>query len=643
MSGRWIIFIIAILATKPSVSQEVMDSIHLPSVEIKSFISSPLTPGSKFLISEEMLQQNRSFSLGELLSLSTPIFIKSYGLGGLATASFRGTTASHTKVYWEGMNINSPMIGQSDFSLIPVFFIDEVAVYPGSSSLNQGGGALGGAIAINSRPEWNKKSNIELMVEGGSFSTLRTYFSLSQILGQTSLKLRLYRENAKNDFPFLNTASGTFETERQKNAALNKVGGLLDINRILNRKNDISLHIWLQRVDRNLPPIMSYSGIGREEFQIDEEFRAVGQWNHFGERFSSTVKLGGSLVRNRYHLSNKTPLGSVVNYDTDGESLNAFSRWDSRWELSETMFIKGRLEANYDRVNIFDKKTDLGYSADRGTTLFQLSGHKQLGPMTAYVLLQQTLVSDSEIPIIYAGGLNIIVDEESRFETGANFSRNYNIPSLNDLYWVPGGNRNLRPEKGHIGDVYFKFKSKNSKFWKTVLGTSIFAGLMDDWILWRPSDFRFWTAENIQSVFTRGIEFTSNVNFHYAEEKEIWLKAIYSFTRTTDESESRKSQLIYIPIHKGNVLLGWKYRNFSARYILEITGERFTNSENRATRHRLPTFSIHSLNIQYTMKVRKVDMDFNLRVNNLFNESYQAILWRAMPGRHFSLSANFRI
>ena len=36
----------------------------------------------------------------------------------LSTVAFRGTSPSHTQVTWNGMRINNPMLGMTDFSTI---------------------------------------------------------------------------------------------------------------------------------------------------------------------------------------------------------------------------------------------------------------------------------------------------------------------------------------------------------------------------------------------------------------------------------------------------------------------------------------------------------------------------------------------
>ena len=60
-----------------------------------------------------------SSSISDLLNRESGLFIKSYGAGALATVSLRGSAAAHTAVYWNGFNLQSPMHGVTDLSLIP--------------------------------------------------------------------------------------------------------------------------------------------------------------------------------------------------------------------------------------------------------------------------------------------------------------------------------------------------------------------------------------------------------------------------------------------------------------------------------------------------------------------------------------------
>ena len=73
--------------------------------------------GSRVSVIEmAILNSNRTRSLAELLSDNSVIYIKSLGQGALATASFRGTSSAHTRVNWNGININPPMSSTFDRS-----------------------------------------------------------------------------------------------------------------------------------------------------------------------------------------------------------------------------------------------------------------------------------------------------------------------------------------------------------------------------------------------------------------------------------------------------------------------------------------------------------------------------------------------
>ena len=53
-----------------------------------------------------VLKENIALSMADILTFNSSIFVKSYGRATLSTVSFRGTSASHTQVTWNGMRIN---------------------------------------------------------------------------------------------------------------------------------------------------------------------------------------------------------------------------------------------------------------------------------------------------------------------------------------------------------------------------------------------------------------------------------------------------------------------------------------------------------------------------------------------------------
>lgn len=94
------------------------------------------------------LKENIALSMADILTFNSSVFVKSYGRATLSTVAFRGTSPSHTQVTWNGMRINNPMLGMTDFSSIPSYFIDEASLLHGTSSVNETGGGL--AVLSNS-------------------------------------------------------------------------------------------------------------------------------------------------------------------------------------------------------------------------------------------------------------------------------------------------------------------------------------------------------------------------------------------------------------------------------------------------------------------------------------------------------------
>ena len=130
------------------------------------------------VVDSAVLYETVSTSLAEALASGTTLFIKSYGRATMATASFRGTAPSHTQVTWNGMRVNSPMLGQVDFSLIPSYFVDDAEVFHGASSVGITGGGLGGAVALATAPVDERGWGVRYVQGIGSFSTFDEFLRL---------------------------------------------------------------------------------------------------------------------------------------------------------------------------------------------------------------------------------------------------------------------------------------------------------------------------------------------------------------------------------------------------------------------------------------------------------------------------------
>ena len=95
----------------------------------------------------------------------------------MASASFRGTAPSHTQVSWNGIYISSPMLGMVDFSLIPVYIIDDLTLSMGRPPCRTGVVELGDPSILKTGPNGEKRTTS--YIQGvGSYGTFDEYLQL---------------------------------------------------------------------------------------------------------------------------------------------------------------------------------------------------------------------------------------------------------------------------------------------------------------------------------------------------------------------------------------------------------------------------------------------------------------------------------
>ena len=118
-------------------------------------------------------------SITDVLQNFSPVQVSTYGVGGIATISLRGTADDQTSVFWNGLRINSLTLGTMDISLVPVNAANSIQIVTNASSAVLGSGNFGGAILLNNQPVFQKKLDVAIRQDFSSFKNYRTNFSLN--------------------------------------------------------------------------------------------------------------------------------------------------------------------------------------------------------------------------------------------------------------------------------------------------------------------------------------------------------------------------------------------------------------------------------------------------------------------------------
>ena len=150
------------------------------------------------------LKENIALSMADVLTFNSSIFVKNYGRATLSTVAFRGTSPSHTQVTWNGMRINNPMLGMTDFSMIPSYFIDEASLLHGTSSVNEVGGGLGGSVKMATHALKQEGFGLQYVQGIGSFKTFDEFLRLNYGNKHWQLSTRAVLSTSPNEYKYRN-------------------------------------------------------------------------------------------------------------------------------------------------------------------------------------------------------------------------------------------------------------------------------------------------------------------------------------------------------------------------------------------------------------------------------------------------------
>jgi len=568
-------------------------------------------------------------SLAELLGGESGMFIKSYGIGNIATATMRGSNATQTTVLWNGFSINNPMLGQTDLSLVPITFIDNISIESGGGSALWGSGAVGGVVHLNSSSQFDKGWSLKAGTALGSFgfNQQNAQVSFSNTKWITSLKF--FKEHAENDFFFHNHSIADNPLQRQKHAGTQAISLMNENIYRVNDKNKISMAVWWQNNNRKVPPTVMQQK--SEAIQTDKTLRLTAQWTH-------TNMFSSYALRSAWFTD-------IINYEDDLSNISSNSHvqsWiteaEGKWYVGKHRIISAGIN---NRLNIaeadnFSKKINenkLALFITESASFFK-------GKLRPLVAARQEFATTGYHPFTWTAGMEYVLIPKVILK--ANVSSVFRQPTLNDKYWVPGGNPDLKPEKGRTADAGIEFRQSNQNQrmqWR--ISATLFDRQMTNQIIWLPAD-NFWKPQNLQQVWSRGVESNSSACIRIQSFKLIGqLTTAYTLAtnqkKLSDNDASYHKQLIYVPMYNANASFAIQYRQFLLRYSYQYTGYRYTSSDSK---EYLTPYHLHSLYISYSIPIKKVSIDLFLRINNLFDEDYYVMQNKPMPLRYFRTGMN---
>jgi vitamin B12 transporter len=597
-----------------------MDSVYtLPQVEK---ISSTTILRAKLVYSIAP-----SKNLNDALRENTGIYIKNYGNGQLASIAFRGTSSAQTDILWNGVKLNSPSIGQVDASLFNMGMSDQIQVNGTSQS-----GGIGGSLNLNNGTNVDSTFVLEAFVTYGSFNTLRTFgkagFGNGKVFGTT----RISYLQSDNDYTFINTYKPGNPKEKLTNAKVQLLHFMQQFSVKVNRNNSLHFNFWLSDAQRQIPPIISkpYSKEAQDDYSIRTSLFWKGNLRKWTTEFTSAFLHDVIHYKNpEIYLSEKSIMQAFRNnFSLTYDSLGKFSI---------------NIEAGYD----FERAAVPSYQIIRNRHVERISAAVKYEP-TKEILVQLKLresVYDKTFSPFSPALLfryHKIINQEHYLMFLVSASRNFRFPTLNDLYWVPGGNRNLRTEKSWDGEVTARYNYHN----RFTFNATGFCKYITNWIQW-INNGTYWEPQNAKRVFTRGAEIYASVQTPSNRDFGFRLSGNYVYTRATSLDalspfdQSKGKQLIYVPLHLVNASVHFEYKHFYLNAINTFTDAVFIATDN--SQNLKGYYLLDFEGGKYFVIKDRCEIGLSFRVNNVTDKQYQNVAQRPMPGRNFEGTIRFKL
>ncbi len=659
------IIILFVFCSQISFAQGIRDSVfNIKTVDVKTdhlFVKEEA--GMTITKVDSMVfMEKANASLSELLSQNTSVFIKDYGRGALATASFRGTAPSHTQVKWNGININNPMTGMVDFSLIPVYVLDEMSLKHGSASISEQSGGLGGLINIGNKANWSKPFALKYMQAIGSYSTYDEYLKVTYGTNNVQFKTSIYHNASRNNYTFINmrkedinpeTGEKTRPTEKNEHADYTKYGMMQEVYWKVNTKNIFTLKYWGQKADRTIPRVLDYEGDESANLnnQDDEDHKIVSDWKYYGGKSQVKVQLG-YVSKDLSYISKNNIVGWGIRNTIDSRSHATNYMANFAYSYTSNKQYKSAFKLDYIHTDVDTKEAvkNTGYIEQRNHISLFYSISKSFNKRLNINLMSRQEIIDGQLkPNIPYAGFDYKLTPQGHWVAKGSIARNYHTPTLNDMYWQPGGNPALKPEFGFSSDLGIESVIGNENMQLKTDITAFYADI-NDWIIWLPTFKGYWTPLNIKKVISKGIE--SRIDYHGTSGKLDYRVVLgYAYTRSKNLGEKKKwgdnsggKQLVYVPLHSANIIASLNYNKYFALYQWNSYSERHTTTSNTTNlRDELYPYFMNNLTLGKNINFKKIKLTAKFKISNVLGEQHRTILFRYMPGRNYLLTLMIKI
>ena len=532
------------------------------------------------------------------------ISIRTYGgKAGIKTISTNGSPTVNTKILLDDIDLTSSQNGETDLSQIPEIFFGQIT-NANSPGIFYGSGAVDGVLRIS---PLNRRTFISASTGSFGFSSYTGNINKTWSNWTTNLSAGYLKDdgNFKYDIPDSAATRANNDFER-KYAYIKTTGKLSD-------KSNISVLLLGSQQERGVAGSTDWAS--PEARRNDNLQLGSLTFNQLHNNGYSKMQLSYRKSLDKYDDPNPWwPIESE--HDVRGTALKIQHHRNIINNISGTFLYEGKLE-KLESTDVGDHERKTNSMASVVTIpfwnnfniipafRFDHAGRNQIQP-TVDLRLTYSNLNGSKI--------------EYHFGTG------FRYPTFNDLYWQPGGNPNLDPEKSQYQTIKYKLFFDDSY---SNIYLNIGDRYTDDLIQWVPIDESFfvWQPQNIASSRRTNI----TIGSQYKLERLPLQIAIHTTYQKTKDNDLDKP-LLYAPELIGYAGIVYTSSAIKISLNTHYTGEK-VSSYGYPDDELLPAFIITNAAFQYQIPIFGNHISISLDINNILDKQYETINGYPEPGR----------
>jgi outer membrane cobalamin receptor len=507
MRLRVLLFLLATTAARAQTGAPAADALPADSLGTVTVTAARVAlsvhdaPVHAVVVSREALGDAAVRSVAEALDARTPAVVRRYGAGSLASVSVRGAGAAQTLVLLDGQPLADPQLGQLDLSLLPSSLLESVEVTGGAASGLFGSGALGGVVGLRS----DAGPGVRAAAEAGAWGERRLTARAAGRHGAFRGVVAAEASETEGDYavPDLTRLGAPLVRREGWDGRQASVFAAL---RAEGRAGRAGLSLWAADAERGLggttvPQAGADAGalVGARQWDRLARLTATAarplRWG--------TVSAALALTRTRLRYASPFPATRPDALDETGRTQTlALDVTATADRLAPGWTLTGLAAASEGRAwhpSLVDGARDRAFGA--GASAVGRAGRLTLFPaLRADLYVPQGAARRAAISPQF--GASVALGAPWRLRASA--GRAFRMPTLNDRFWAPGGNPDLRPESGVTADAGVAWQARGAHAEVTA-----FAARTRDLIVWMPGPGGVWSPENIARARTRGLDITA--------------------------------------------------------------------------------------------------------------------------------------